>query len=60
MGNLLLAIVLLPLGGAILAGLVGRQIGRSGAHWVTSGSVALSFALSLLVFKKIVLGGEPA
>jgi len=60
MGNLLLAIVLLPLGGAILAGLFGRQIGRSGAHWVTSGSVALSFALSLLVFKKIVLGGEPA
>ncbi|MCC6708320.1 MAG: NADH-quinone oxidoreductase subunit L, partial [Gammaproteobacteria bacterium] len=60
MGNLLLAIVLLPLGGAILAGLFGRQIGRSGAHWVTSGSVALSFALSVLVFKKIVLGGEPS
>ena len=60
MGNLLLAIVLLPLGGALLAGLCGRQIGRSGAHWVTSGTVGLSFALSLLVFKKIVLGGEPA
>ena len=59
MGNLLLAIVLLPLGGAILAGLFGRQIGRSGAHWVTSGSVALSFALSLWVFKQIVLGDEP-
>ena len=59
MGNLLLAIVLLPLGGALLAGLCGRQIGRSGAHWVTSGTVGLSFALSLLVFKKIVLGGEP-
>ena len=59
MGNLLLAIVLLPLGGAILAGLCGRQIGRSGAHWVTSGSVALSFALSLWVFKQIVLGDEP-
>ena len=59
MGNLLLAIVLLPLGGAILAGLCGRQIGRSGAHWVTSGAVALSFALSLWVFKQIVLGDEP-
>ena len=60
MGNLLLAIVLLPLAGALLAGLFGRQIGRSGAHWVTSGAVGLSFVLSLLVFKKIVLGGEPA
>ncbi len=59
MGNLLLAIVLLPLGGALLAGLFGRQIGRSGAHWVTSGAVGLSFILSLLVFKKIVLAGEP-
>ncbi len=59
MGNLLLAIVFLPLGGAILAGLGGRQIGRSGAHWVTSGTVGLSFLLSLVVFKKIVLGGEP-
>ncbi len=59
MGNLLLAIVLLPLGGALLAGLCGRQIGRRGAHWVTSGTVGLSFALSLLVFKKIVLDGEP-
>ena len=60
MGNLLLAIVLLPLGGALLAGLGGRQIGRSGAHWVTSGTVGLSFVLSLLVFLKIVVGGEPS
>ncbi len=59
MGNLLLAIVLLPLGGALLAGLFGRQIGRSGAHWVTSGAVGVSFVLSVLVFKKIVWGGEP-
>ena len=59
MGNLLLAIVLLPLVGALLAGLAGRQIGRSGAHWVTNGTVGLSFLLSLVVFKKIVLGGEP-
>ena len=27
--------VFLPLAGAILAGLFGKQIGRAGAHWVT-------------------------
>ena len=60
MGNLLLTIVLAPLGGAILAGLCGRQIGRSGAHWVTSGTVGLSFLLSCVVFKRILLDHEPA
>ncbi|MBX9606066.1 MAG: NADH-quinone oxidoreductase subunit L [Gammaproteobacteria bacterium] len=59
MGNLLLAIVLLPLAGAILAGLFGRQIGRAGAHWVTSGTVGLAFVLSALVWKQIVLDGAP-
>ena len=60
MGNLLLTIVLAPLGGAILAGLFGRQIGRSGAHWVTSATVGLSFLLSCVVFKRILLDHEPA
>ena len=60
MGNLLLTIVLAPLGGAILAGLCGRQIGRSGAHWVTSATVGLSFLLSCVVFKRILLDHEPA
>ncbi len=56
MATLCLAIVLAPLIGAILAGLFGRQIGRSGAHWVTSGAVGLSFFLSLVPFTQIVLG----
>ena len=56
MATLCLAIVLAPLVGAILAGLFGRQIGRSGAHWVTSGAVGLSFFLSLIPFTQIVLG----
>ena len=60
MGNLLLTIVLAPLGGAILAGLFGRQIGRSGAHWATSATVGLSFLLSCVVFKRILLDHEPA
>ncbi len=60
MENVYLWIALAPLIGAIIAGLFGRQIGRSGAHWVTSISVAVSFVLSLLAFKHIVIdGAEP-
>ena len=44
--NVLLAIVLLPLAAAILAGLFGRVIGRSGAHFVTIAAVGASCALS--------------
>ena len=60
MENIYLAIVLAPLAGAIIAGLFGKVIGRSGAHWVTILGVATSFVLSLFVFKHIVLdGAEP-
>ena len=38
--SVLLAIVLAPLFGAILAGLFGRRIGRAGAHSVTILGVA--------------------
>ncbi len=60
METVYLWIVLAPLLGAIIAGLFGRQIGRAGAHWVTNLSVAVSFVLSLVVFKHIVLDGNPA
>lgn len=55
-----LAIPLAPLIGALIAGLFGRAIGRSAAHWVTTGSVAFAFALSVWVFKRIVFDGAPA
>ena len=59
MENVYLAIVLAPLIGAILAGLFGKVIGRSGAHWVTILGVATSFVLSVFVFKYLVIdGGE--
>jgi NADH-quinone oxidoreductase subunit L len=58
--NLLLAIALLPLAGAVLAGLFGRVIGRVGAHTVTIAAVATSFLLSLQVLKQIYLEGVPA
>ncbi len=55
-----LGIVLAPLLGAVIAGLFGRQIGRAGAHWVTIIGVAVSFLLSLVVLKHLLIdGGEP-
>ena len=60
MEQIYLAIVLAPLFGAIVAGLFGKQIGRAGAHWVTNIGVAISFVLSILVFKYMVFdGGQP-
>ena len=58
MGTLCLVIVLAPLAAALLAGLFGKAIGRSGAHWVTNGAVGLSFFLSLIPFWNIVIGAD--
>ena len=60
MEQIYLAIVLAPLFGAILAGLFGKQIGRAGAHWITNIGVAISFILSVVVFKHIVIDGAPS
>jgi NADH-quinone oxidoreductase subunit L len=58
--TLLVLIAVLPLVGAILAGLFGRVIGRVGAHTVTILAVATSFVLSLHVLEQIYLDGVPA
>jgi len=55
METVYLLIPLAPLAGALLAGLFGKAIGRSGAHWAAIIGVGLSFVLSLLVFKQQVL-----
>ena len=52
-----LTIVVAPLLAAIVAGLFGRQIGRSAAHWITILAVGLSFILSLGVFKYLYFEG---
>ena len=57
MHTLSLAIVLAPLLGAIIAGFFGKIIGRAGTHWVTIIGVAISFLLSLVVFKQIIFDG---
>ncbi|MEO7850711.1 MAG: proton-conducting transporter membrane subunit, partial [Rubrivivax sp.] len=55
--NLLLAVPLLPLAGAIVAGMAGRLVGRRGAHSVTIAAVFISFVLSALTLKAVALDG---
>src|SRR6059058_4089344 len=58
--SVLIAVPLLPLLAAVIAGLGGRLIGRAGAHTVTCAAVAVSCALSLMVLKQIYWDGVPA
>ncbi|MBV8806453.1 MAG: NADH-quinone oxidoreductase subunit L, partial [Sinobacteraceae bacterium] len=58
--TVLVLIAMLPLAGAIIAGLLGHWIGRAGAHSVTIAAVAISFGLSAYVLKQIYLDGVPA
>ncbi len=60
MKTLALIVVLAPLIGSVIAGLLGTRIGRAGAHWTAIISVALSTVLSLWLFKRIALDGAPA
>src|SRR5574340_629017 len=55
--QLLTAVPLAPLIGAIVAGLFGRAIGRRGAHLVTILGVAVAFVISALVLRAVVLDG---
>ncbi|HQY81932.1 MAG TPA: NADH-quinone oxidoreductase subunit L, partial [Thermomonas sp.] len=55
----LLLVVLLPLLGAVLAGLFGRKIGRVGAHSATILGVAASCVLSCWVLWQLLQGAAP-
>jgi NADH-quinone oxidoreductase subunit L len=57
--SVLLAIVLAPLLGSIVAGLFGRQVGRAGAHWITILGIAASCALSGYVLWQLAGQGAP-
>src|SRR4249919_1980694 len=57
--SVLLAIVLAPLLGAILAGIFRKQVGRIGAQSATILGVAASFVLSAWVLWQLVGQGEP-
>ncbi len=58
--TILTLILVTPLIGALLAGLLGRQIGRSGAHFATIIGVAISMLLSAYVFNMFVLNSTEA
>ena len=60
MENIYLTIVLAPLAGALIAGLLGRSVGRAGAHWATSLGVGIATLLSFVVFKHHVIDGAAA
>lgn len=53
-----LAIILLPLAGSLIAGIVGKPIGRSATHWVTISLVGISFLLSCYVAAQVVILGK--
>ena len=56
MKNIYLAIPLVCLFASIIAGLLGKVIGRKGAHSVTIGGVAIAFALSVVVYLDVRSG----
>jgi NADH-quinone oxidoreductase subunit L len=55
--NLLLAVPLAPLVGAIAAGLFGKAIGRRGAHVITILGVFVAFVISAFTLKAVALDG---
>ena len=60
MENLYLWIALAPLIGAIVAGLFGKQIGKTGAHLATIAGVGFSTVASMMVLKYLVVDGGQA
>ncbi len=55
--SILLTIALAPLLGCLLAGFLGKFIGRAGSHSVTILGVAISCTLSFYVLYQLTLGG---
>ena len=56
MKSLYLLVPLAPLAGAILAGLFGKLIGRTGTHIVTILGVAIALAASVLIYQDVQAG----
>ena len=55
--NMLLAVPLAPLVGAVVAGLFGKQVGRRGAHTVTILGVLIAFIISAMTLKAVAVDG---
>jgi NADH-ubiquinone oxidoreductase chain 5 len=54
-----LSILILPLMGSIISGLLGRKIGVSGSHFITSTCLLLSAALATVAFYEVILSSSP-
>jgi NADH-ubiquinone oxidoreductase chain 5 len=54
-----LSILALPLFGSAVAGLLGRKIGVTGAHFITTGSLMATTVLALVAFYEVGLCGSP-
>ena len=56
--NMLLAVPLAPLVGAVVAGFFGKAIGRAGAHTVTILGVLIAFVISVAVLMDVTAGAR--
>lgn len=54
-----LTILLLPLLGSIVSGLLGRKIGTTGSHLFTVSCLILSSLLASVAFYEVILSGSP-
>jgi NADH-quinone oxidoreductase subunit L len=57
--SLSLYVILFPLVGAIITGLLGKQIGPKVSHSITIALVGIAFLLSCYLFAEIVMVGHP-
>ena len=55
--NMLLAVPLAPLVGALAAGLFGKAIGRRGAHSITILGVLIAFVISVMTLQSVIVDG---
>jgi NADH-quinone oxidoreductase subunit L len=55
--NMLLAVPMAPLVGAIAAGFFGKQIGRRGAHSITILGVLIAFIISVMTLQSVAIDG---
>jgi len=58
MQQLYLLVPMAPLIGSLIAGLLGKFIGRSGAHWATIIGVLISFIASCFIFQDVMAGNH--
>jgi NADH-ubiquinone oxidoreductase chain 5 len=54
-----LSILALPLFGSAVAGLLGRKIGVTGAHIITTGALMSSAFLAVVAFYEVALSNSP-